>query len=50
MKSHLIPVDSQSGVWMDDVKAGFKKFRTDRLRIICQAIEKQAGIKIFSTS
>lgn len=50
MKSHLIPVDSQSGVWMDDVKAGFKKFRTERLRLICQAIEKQAGIKIFSTS
>jgi hypothetical protein len=48
MKSHLIPVDTNSGVWMDDVKSGFKKFRKERLSLIRQAFEERAGIKIFS--
>ena len=48
MKSHLIPFDPYSGVWMDNVKRGFKKFREERLKLICQAFEEQARTKIFS--
>jgi hypothetical protein len=50
MKSHLIPVGPHSGVWMDEIKPGFKRFREERLILICQAFEERAGIKIFSTS
>jgi hypothetical protein len=47
MKSHLIPVRPDSGVWAPGIKSGFKQFRTDRLEIICKAYEAKAGIKLF---
>jgi len=47
MKSHLIPVGGTGGVWQANIKTGFKQFRTDRLRLICKAFEKEAGIKLF---
>lgn len=47
MKSHLIPVGDDSGVWQISTKAGFKQFRTQRLSLICRAFEREAGIKLF---
>lgn len=47
-RSHLLPVDDDSGVWEWGVKAAFQKFRRQRLRLICAAFEKQARIKLFS--
>jgi hypothetical protein len=50
MKSHLIPVGHDSGVWERSTTRAFRRFRADRLRLICQAFEKEAGIKIFRPS
>ncbi len=50
MRSHLIPVKPESGVWERGTKAGFKRFRAERLAVICKAFEKQAGIKLFQTN
>jgi hypothetical protein len=47
MKSHLIPVGDDSGVWQFSIKAGFKQFRTQRLSLICRAFEREAGIRLF---
>ena len=50
MKSHLIPVGDDSGVWDRGLVAGFKKFRQQRLALICTAFEKAAGMKLFRRS
>jgi hypothetical protein len=50
MRSHLIPVGEESGVWDRGVKGAFKKFRRERLKLICAAFEKEAGMKLFSRS
>lgn len=47
MKSHLIPVGGESGVWDRGVVRGYKAFRKSRLPLICAAFEKAAGIKLF---
>ena len=47
MKSHLIPVADDSGVWEIGIVKGFKKFRQQRLALICAAFEKEAGMKLF---
>jgi hypothetical protein len=47
MKSHLIPVAAESGVWDRGIVKGFKKFRQRRLALICAAFEKEAGMKLF---
>jgi hypothetical protein len=47
MARHLIPVGEKSGVWMADLKKGFDTFLKERTDIICQAIENEAGIKLF---
>jgi len=47
MKSHLIPVRRNSGVWVRGVKSGFRQFRAERLGIICRAFEAKAGIRLF---
>jgi len=47
MKSHLIPVDPDSGVWDTDLRRGFEKFRAARLKMICDAFETEAGIRLF---
>lgn len=49
MRSHLIPIKPDSGVWERGTRSGFKKFREERLKLICEAFEKQAGIKLFQT-
>lgn len=50
MSSHLIPVGSQSGVWERGTVRAFKRFRVERLALICKAFEKEAGIKLFRSS
>jgi len=50
MKSHLIPVGNESGVWDFGVVPAFKKFRQQRLALICAEFEKAAGIKLFRKS
>lgn len=47
MKSHLIPVRADSGVWDEGVVRAFKEFRRNRLELICTEFEKQAGIRLF---
>jgi hypothetical protein len=47
MKSHLIPVGEDSGVWEVGVVKGFKKFRQQRLKLICAEFERVAGMKLF---
>lgn len=50
MRSHLIPVGDNSGVWERGVVRAFKQFRKDRLALICAEFEKEAGIKLFRKS
>ena len=50
MKSHLIPIGSESGVWERGTVRAFKDFRTERLALICKAFEREAGIKLFRNS
>lgn len=47
MDRHLIPVDEDSGIWMRNVKKGFFRFLESRTKLICQALEEEAGIKLF---
>jgi len=47
MRSHLIPVGDESGVWERGVIRAFKHFREDRLKMICAEFEKEAGIRLF---
>ena len=48
MRSHLIPAGPDSGVWVSGIVDAFKKFRRERLRMICNAFEREAGIRLFS--
>lgn len=50
MRSHLIPVGDDSGVWEKGIVSAFKQFRKDRLALICAEFEKAAGIKLFRRS
>lgn len=47
MRSHLIPVGKEGGVWERGVVRAFKRFRSERLALICKAFEKEAGIRLF---
>lgn len=47
MKSHLIPSGDDSGVWDLGVVGAYKKFRANRLSLICTAFEKAAGMTLF---
>jgi hypothetical protein len=50
MRSHLIPVGAESGVWERGTVRAFKRFRAERLALICKAFEREAGIKLFRKS
>ncbi len=50
MRSHLIPVGNDSGVWERGVVRAFKQFRQQRLALICSEFEKEAGTKLFRRS
>jgi hypothetical protein len=47
MKSHLIPVGKDHGVWRTGLVQAFKQFRKERLEVICAEFEKEAGITLF---
>lgn len=47
MRSHLIPVGSDAGVWQKGLMRSFKSFRQQRLQLICLEFERAAGIKLF---
>ncbi|MCU0786223.1 MAG: hypothetical protein MUF81_19685 [Verrucomicrobia bacterium] len=47
MHRHLIPVDEDGGVWLTNVKAGFKRMLRDRNDWICRELETEAGIRLF---
>jgi hypothetical protein len=50
MKSHLIPVGDESGIWERGVVRSFRQFRKDRLKVICTEFEKEAATKLFRKS
>ncbi len=50
MKSHLIPVSEDSGIWERGLIRGFKEFRRQRLKLVCAEFEKKAGMKLFQRS
>jgi hypothetical protein len=50
MRSHLIPVGNDSGIWEKGVVRAFKDFRQQRLKVICSEFEKEARIKLFRTT
>jgi hypothetical protein len=50
MRSHLIPVGGECGVWQKGIVSAFKQFRKERLALICKELEKKAGIKLFKAS
>ncbi len=47
MKSHMVPVGDDSGVWDHGAIRAFKRFRQQRLALICSGFEKAAGTKLF---
>ena len=47
MRSHLIPITDDSGVWERGVVTAFRQFRQQRLALICAELEKAAGIRLF---
>jgi hypothetical protein len=47
MEHHLIPCDDQSGIWFRNVKRGFNRFINQRVVLIRQALEHEAGIRLF---
>lgn len=47
MKSHFIPIDSSSPVWLANTKKSFLHFINLRGRLIIGQIEKLAGVKLF---
>ena len=49
MRSHLIPVSKDDGVWTPGVAKAFKSFRQKRLKLICSEFEKAAGMKLFAS-
>jgi hypothetical protein len=49
MSRHLIPVEDESGVWDANMKRGFRRFLQARTALICRALEREAGIRLFRT-
>ncbi len=47
MSRHLIPVHDDSGVWQRNIKRGFTQFLRERVDLICQELEAEAGIRLF---
>jgi hypothetical protein len=47
MKSHLLPYNSESALWLPGVPKAFRAFSKQRLRLICKAFRKQSGITLF---
>ncbi|HQP85573.1 MAG TPA: hypothetical protein PLL76_04890, partial [Thermoanaerobaculia bacterium] len=49
MRSHLVSTAPNAGVWELGIKNAFRRFRAERLKLICAEFEKQAGMKLFRT-
>jgi hypothetical protein len=47
MERHLIPVGDDSGIWLTDLKKGFKLMLRERTDWICRELEAEAGLKLF---
>jgi len=47
MNRHLIPVGEESGVWNQNLRAGFMKFLSDRTDLLCGALEEEARTRLF---
>lgn len=47
MARHLVPVGDDSGIWLRDVKKGFMRFLKQRTELICDELEREAGIRLF---
>jgi hypothetical protein len=47
MSRHLIPVDEDSGVWDRNTPRGARRFLEQRTALICEALEGEAGIRLF---
>jgi hypothetical protein len=47
MNRHLIPIDEESGMWDRSTTRGFRKFLEQRTALICDALEDEAGIRLF---
>jgi hypothetical protein len=47
MKRHLLPVQADNGVWVRNVKRGFKRFLKERTELICKNLEEEAGMRLF---
>lgn len=47
MTRHLIPFEDKSGVWHLNTGRGFRRFLEQRTKLICDALEKEAGIRLF---
>ena len=47
MNSHLIPQHSGCGIWLHDLRRGFKQFRRERLAAIRRVFKAVAGIELF---
>jgi hypothetical protein len=44
---HLIPVHDESGIWLRSMKKGYREFLKERMDVICDALESEAGIRLF---
>jgi hypothetical protein len=49
MKTHLIPIDRNSGLWDSSVDRGYRTFLKARTRLLCRSFEQAAGMKLFRT-
>lgn len=47
MKSHLIPYKQDSGLQTPGVRRAYAQFKASRLKLICTAFEKEAGMRLF---
>ncbi len=47
MKSHLIPYGGDSGLWVNDIRRGYRRFVKERIDIICKVFEREAGMQLF---
>jgi hypothetical protein len=47
---HLIPIDSRSGIWDEDLAHGFRRFLSQRTEYLCDALEQEAGATLFRSA
>ena len=47
LNRHLIPFDGMNGLSDRKISSGFRRFLGERTKLICDALEKEAGISLF---